>query len=154
MLVIIYSKLLILDVRQKDTKSYRPPLLETTQHLEALEAGTARISGALHNKTDVKFPNTLRRNTHGHHFSTKLYAAISHHLALLRPRPDSSDRAAAGPLAAPCPHAGRVGAHFPPSSALVLRTTPPESHVEYGAPLIYAWLTPERTARRGGSVFP
>ena len=25
MLVIIYSKLLILDVRQKDTKSYRPP---------------------------------------------------------------------------------------------------------------------------------
>ena len=26
MLVIIYSKLLILDVRQKDTKSYRPPL--------------------------------------------------------------------------------------------------------------------------------
>ena len=27
MLVIIYSKLLILAVRQKDTKSYRPPLI-------------------------------------------------------------------------------------------------------------------------------
>ena len=31
MLVIIYSKLLILDVRQKDTKSYRPPLTTTTK---------------------------------------------------------------------------------------------------------------------------
>ena len=32
MLVIIYSKLLILDVRQKDTKSYRPPLVKAACH--------------------------------------------------------------------------------------------------------------------------
>ena len=32
MLVIIYSKLLILAVRQKDTKSYRPPLVKAACH--------------------------------------------------------------------------------------------------------------------------
>jgi len=38
MLVIIYSKLLILAVRQKDTKSYRPPLFKAPTMNECEEA--------------------------------------------------------------------------------------------------------------------
>ena len=39
MLVIIYSKLLILDVRQKDTKSYRPPLFFLSPLFLLLDGG-------------------------------------------------------------------------------------------------------------------
>ena len=53
MLVIIYSKLLILDVRQKDTKSYRPPLIGDKSAKARLEKATNYMGGGVHDALRV-----------------------------------------------------------------------------------------------------
>jgi len=61
MLVIIYSKLLILDVRQKDTKSYRPPLVRALSDAQETAFEQLRLHLKLVSEGEEELPTDFIR---------------------------------------------------------------------------------------------